>query len=275
MKHTFLYISLFFITLFCNAQNAEQWTFVEYPDMEKVAKWDENIRYIFTPSVDIKERNEVIKKTKEYINDNLKIIGESELKDSIEIIFVDDKKEMYEYTALHVSGTVFVSEKNLVFCVYGDRMPLKHELMHVISMLKWEPHNITWLSEGLATYSDPDFECNDYSLEERYVAFLQKDKLVPMDTLMSNFHQDILLAKDFDNNKNRIRYNQSAYLVQYMIDNYSIGKVKELWKGGMDKFEKIFGLKIEDMLIRIENKLNEKYPHPIDFDWDKFEQPCY
>lgn len=79
----------------------------------------------------------------------------------------------------------------------------------------------------------------------------------------------------FDNNKNRIRYNQSAYLVQYMLDNYGIGKVKELWQGGVEGFENIFGLKIEDMLINIESELNEKYPNPIDFDWDKFEQPCY
>lgn len=275
-KFDFCILFLLLFTLLCCDLPKEDWSSVEYSEMEhKTAKWDENIRYIFSSDVNVKDRNKVIEKSKKYIKDNLQILGESELKDSIEIIFVDDKKEMYKYTSLHVSGTVFDADKSLVFCVYDEnRMPLKHELMHIISTKKWGRDVIIWLSEGLATYADASFSCDNYSLEEKYVAFLQKDKLVPVDSLILNFHGNIF-TEDFNNNINKIRYYQSAYIVQYLIEEFGIHKIKELWLSDMSDFENIFGLRIENMLINIEKKLKEKYPEAIDFNWDQFDEPCF
>lgn len=273
-------ISIFLSLIFSCCSN-DGWHPVEYPEMEhKVSKWDKNIRYIFSTDISIEERNTTIAKSREYIKDNLWIIKESELKDSIEVIFVEDKEDMYNYTYLHVSGTVFLASdkvNNLVFCVYGTRHPLKHELMHIISLLKWGRYRgeFTWLSEGLATYADPMFECDNYSFEEKYTAFLQKGKLIPIDSLMADFHGNIF-AKDFDNNKNKLRYNQSAYMVQYMIENYGSEKIKALWQSeGMEYFEQIFGIKVEDMINNIERHLKAKYPNLIPFDWEEFQKKCY
>lgn len=275
-----LFITLLLVFICCS-QEKNRWTQTEYPMMEhKTSKWDENIRYTFSNRINIEDREKTIAKSKEYIEDNLRIIKESVLNDSIEIIFVDDKEEMYKYTYLHLSGTVFFlgsKTNNLVFCIYDNkRMPLKHELMHLVAGLKWGliDGDFSWFDEGLATYADSDWECDSYSFEEKYTAFMQDNKLVPMDSLITDFHGDIF-TKDFDNNINRIRYNQSAYMVQYMIENYGIEKIKELWQNGMHKFEDIFGVTIYTMVDDIEKKLREKYPEPIEFDWKKFEERCY
>lgn len=38
-----------------------------------------------------------------------------------------------------------------------------------------------------------------------------------------------------------ISYTQSAFISQFLIDNYGISKFKELWTGGYEKLNEIYG----------------------------------
>lgn len=279
-------IFIFFIQAysFCHAQN-DCWIPSWKPEMDNwVFKHDGDCRYYFHMQTDINVRDQIINRTKEYIKDNLKIINEPAFDDKIILMFVQDTEEMYKYAGVRVAGTIYTAEqtrdKHIVFCLFGNgkATPLKHELMHVVTIIKWGRIvgglTLAWLGEGLATYADPNILCDGYSFEERYVAFLQNNKLVKMDSLIMDFHGNHN-DENFDSKRLLISYNQSAYMVQYMIENYGIQKIKALWQNGMDDFERIFGLKMEDMINGIKRYLDAKYPNRIPFDWDKFQKKCY
>lgn len=278
MKHILILLITCSACILCYAQSNNSWQQAQEPMMEgKECKWDENIRYFFNADVKPEDRDTMISKCREYVKDNLAIIGEKELKDTIDIVFIRDRDEMYIHMCERIAGTVVSVEdegKNIVFCIYNEPAnPIKHELMHMAILCKWgkprRGHYLAWLSEGLATYSDPDSECDGYPFEEKYAVFLQNSRLASIDLLLNNF-------REVDNyTEIKIRYHQSAYMVQYMISNYGIGKVKKLWQSGMRNFEKIFGKKIEEMLVEIEDTLTEKYPSSIPFDWNRFEERCY
>ena len=65
-----------------------------------------------------------------------------------------------------------------------------------------------------------------------------------------------------------------AYIVGYLIDNYGMEKFKALWKEGMEDFEKIYAISLENCLQKINDKLYKKYPDPIDFNWEEFTKDC-
>lgn len=285
MKKTFpIFIFFLLAYSFCYAQN-DCWIQSWKPEMDNwVFKHDGNYRYYFDLQTEVKVRNQIIDRSKEYIKDNLKIINEPAFDDKIIFMFVRDLEEMYKYAGVRVAGTIYTAEqtrdKHTVFCLFenGNVTPLKHELMHLITAIKWGRIAgglpLAWLGEGLATYADPNVLCDGYSFEEKYIAFLQKNKLVKMDSLIIDFHGNPN-DENFDYKRLLISYNQSAYMVQYMIEKYGVEKVKDLWQSGMNDFERIFGLNIEDMISDIERQLKAKYPNPIPFDWDKFQKKCY
>lgn len=278
MKKILVCLMLLLPGLYCCSQTTNQWRQAEDSIFAgKVYKWEGNIKYYFNSDINLKDRNAMIRKCKRYIKDNLKLINESELKDDIHIIFIKDREEMYRYVFERMAGTVVSAAEageNMVFSVYANGInPVKHELMHIINICKWGEAaggtSLAWLSEGLATYCDPATECDGYSFEEKYVAFLQSGQLADIGTLLHNF-RDTETYREI-----KIRYNQSAYIVQYIVDNYGMNKVKELWQGGMRNFTKIFGIEMGDMLTDINDMLNDKYPSPIRFDWDRFEERCF
>lgn len=281
MRNVIVTIILTLVFYCCTNTNNYGWEKSQLPTMEdKLCKQVGNITYFFNSDISVDDRNAMIRKCKKDIKDNLKMINESELSDSVYIIFVRDRDEMYQLAHIRASGTVFTADfagKNMVFCIYKKDCPIKHELMHLVTLCKWNTRKtdipLTWLSEGLATYANPETECDGYSFEEKYAVFLQNKMLVSMDSLTENFHRS-LYTENPELKDIKIRYNQSAYIVQYLIENYSMNKIKELWQSGMDNFPKVYGKKIDDILLDIENELNAKYPNPIDFDWDRFRKRC-
>lgn len=274
MRNIVVAIMLILTTYCCSNSDNDAWEKAQLPRMEnKLFRQVGNITYFFNSDISVDDRNAMIEKCKKDIKDNLKMINESELSDSAYIIFVRDRDEMYKLASIRAIGTVFTADfagKNMVFCIYKKDCPIKHELMHLVTLCKWNIKNdisLVWLSEGLATYADP--ETDGYSFEEKYTVFLQNKMLVSMDSLTENFHRS-LYTENPDLKDIKIRYSQSAYIVQYLIDNYGMNKIKELWQSSMDDFPKIYGKKINHVVLDIENELNAKYPNSIDFDWDKF-----
>lgn len=269
----------------CFASQHEEWLSLSpilYPRFENmVSKMEGNIRYTIDPTRDIAERDYIIKKTKKDIVDNLEIIGSPEFNDFIHIVILEDTVGMKKYVGTS-GGTTIISDgmnreyfkEHYIFCIYkGDFFPLKHELMHAITLLQWGYafDNIEWLQEGIASFADPEaFSCDGHTYEERYVYFLQNNKLLDIDNLKT--FPDSSLSEKFIN---KIAYNQSAYLIEYLLKNYDPEKFKSLWKNGMNDFERIYKLTFDELTVKIKTELEKKYPKPIDFNEEGFNKSCY
>lgn len=237
-------------------------------------KQEGKIKYTFYSDVSMEERSLIMSLTNLYIEENLAILQESEFNDSIDIILVRNRNDMITHVGAPISGLTFTNvdefvKQKLIVCIGGDKNPFKHELMHMVSECKWgtpdDYQRFKWLQEGLATYADSKAECDNYSFEEKYIYFIQNEKLINGDSLVN----------EFDTQYPKVAYNQSAYIVKFLIDNYGIDCLKKLWTGTMDDFITIYGVSFDGMMKKIEAELKEKYPDLIKFDWNEFEKTCY
>lgn len=248
------------------------WTEPPYDALTgKVSKTEGNIRYTMDSIMTIEDRNKAINTVKQYINENLLLLDETDFNDSVHIVLTKDRDEMYKYIYERFQGYYMPKNydvtgipENMIFCIYGiPHDALKHELMHMLSRSKWgnmETNNgwSTWLDEGLAVFANPEsLNCDGRTLEERYTYFLQNNELLELDSLFSS-------SNIIYNNKRS--YTQAGYIVSYLVDNFGIKKLKTLWQSGMNDFEKIYGIRFEDIILQMHDKLKLKYPMPISID---------
>ena len=254
-------LTLIGISISCSNEpnNNEEWT-----KTIRVEKTIDNITYYFSSQVDITRRNAAIKECQNSIVENLKLIQETEFTNEMGIEFLESREEMLKYTGMGAQGMAF-PDRNTFFTLLKDKgSPIKHEMMHMITMYKWgtPPGTSTWMNEGLATYSGGT--CSDYSLSEVYKYFLQSKKVIPMDNLAQNFY----------GNTEMIAYTQSAFVCKFLIDNYGIEKFKLLWKNGFDKMQSIYGFNNEQLETSLAEYVNQKHPRDIEFDWEEFDKGC-
>lgn len=260
----------------CIDPQPDDWLPVFNPN--QIESWDKlvskdigNIKLIIDSSANY--RDEIISKTKKYILEHLSLLNEKEFENSIHITILQNKDDMEKIGGMRVggfflpNGSYGYEDVSFLYAIYAEEyQTLKHELMHAVSFQKWgrlDADNLRWLSEGLATFSHPEMEGDGHTLEERYTFFLQNDKLLEKDSL-------IMMPDIFDKIPIKIAYSQSGYIVQYILENYGINKLKQLWQSGMDDFEEIFGITFAQMINDINTKLKEKYPDPISFNWEGF-----
>lgn len=77
----------------------------DFPPIQSyVALNDDNLRFIVDSSMCIEMRNEAIAATKEYIKQGLKIIGESDLKDSVDVFFLQSRDDMEALWGSSIGG---------------------------------------------------------------------------------------------------------------------------------------------------------------------------
>lgn len=207
------------------------------------------------------------------IEANSKIINVPVFTEFTRIKFVDSKKEMLLYGDLFTKGgvtNIWTRSIHIMISNEGTKSeelvkaPIKHELMHMASMTAWgaPPQNNNWLNEGLATYAANN--CSGYNVAEIYRYFLEEKMLISIDSLTSNFYQE----------EEMIAYHQSAYIVEYLISNYGIEKLEELWKNGFSSFESIYGFSFSKMETDINKSIVETYPKPTDIDWKTLKEGC-
>lgn len=259
----FTYILLVLSIYSCTAQkkatNDENWTKIVTETITI-----KNITYFFPSEVEISRRNLAIEECQKSIEENLKLIEETEFNNKMDVEFLKSRKEMLKYGGMAAQGLAFPN-RAVFFTLLKDKgSPIKHEMMHMITMYKWgtPPETSTWMNEGLATYSGGT--CSKYSLEEIYKYFIQSNKLISMDKL----------SEDFYENPDMIAYTQSAFICKFLIDSYGITKFKELWKSGYEKLNEIYGFNSETLEKNLREYTNRKYPTNINFDWEEFNKGC-
>lgn len=282
LKYTMIkYIQILIVLLLLSNSTAvsqnNDWEQPLYSFLDgKVSKLDGNIRYTMDSMLHIDERNRAIDTIKQYIASNLSLIKEDDFEESVHIVLTRDRKEMAKYVGSKIIGAYIPMDnhvpENMLFCVYWKKHNvLKHEIMHMIVTSKWggiETNNgrAAWLEEGLAVYANPEAEnCDGYTIEERYAYLLQNDKLLDFDSLFTSSEADP---------NYKLSYSQSGYLVSFLIKNYGIAKLKELWQSDVQDFEKIYGTKFESLVSNMHHILSKKYVDPISFDIENFKRNC-
>ncbi len=234
-----------------------------WEDQCKSSKTVGNLRFTFPSEVSVNDRLHYIDRSLKCISECLALVEENVFADSIEVEFLRSRAEMAKYLGWPAAGMAYPDRKTM-FCIVADKTPIKHEWMHMITMLKWgEPSpSLTWMNEGLATYAD---HCSPYSNEEIYAYFIRSGKLISIEGLVHEFYkQDDVIS-----------YFQAAYLVEYLLGKYGVAKFRELWKGDITQFDKVYGRSLSELSKEIEGKLLKQYPAPMNFDWNLFEKGCY
>ena len=174
---------------------------------------------------------------------------------------------MHTLTGMSATGMAHPHIKTLfVVADSSERVkpPIKHELMHLMAMLKWGyPHfTSTWINEGLAAYAENN--CNGYSVAEVYRYFLHTDQLIPIDALVTAFYQQ----------PEMIAYHQSAYVVEYLLEFYSMKQFKRLWTEGFNNFEAIYEMSFPEMKKQWEANVIKKHPEVPTINWEVFKEGC-
>lgn len=270
MKHLIkvFFVFTFHSTLLGCLENKEQSEKNNWVRETKVSKLIENVNFVFPESgYAFDHREELIKRTFDAIEHNRKILKKGAFNDTIYVRVMASRDEMFKYTGTTASGNAYPywSTVNIVSKEDDVKPPIEHELMHLMAMLDWDyPKNSSsWINEGIATYAINN--CNGYTVAEIYRFLLADDKLISIEDFASDFYgQSELIA-----------YHQSGYIVQYLLEHYSIEQFQKLWIEGFAKFEEIYGLPYSEMQSDLQKEVLKKYPESPKIDWEKFSKGCY
>lgn len=275
LKYSFaILLSFIFVSCFQGPKWEKAFDSDFPPIQSYIALNDDNLRFIVDSSMCLEMRNEAINATKEYIKEGLKIIGESDLKDSVDVFFLQSRDDMNAVFGFSFGGFFqhadgqHVMKHNLVAVVGGNNSVIKHEVMHMVTGLKWQyiSGEMEWLTEGFSIFMSPETETcgKDITLEELYACLLQNDKLMPWNKVFE--------TEEMPDSK--ISHIQSGYVVEYLYNNFGIEKMKQLWFGDMSEFEAIYGISFDRLLERLNQDLLQKYTDSIDIDWELFNRKC-
>jgi hypothetical protein len=258
-KIIFILLSGFIVSCSNNSGINNEWS-----KIIRESKTIDNITYYFPSEIDINKRNAAIKECQISITQNLELINETDFTNEMDVEFVESRKKMLKYAGMEAQGLAFPNRNTFFTVLNDDGSPIKHEMMHMITMYKWgiPPATSTWMNEGLATYSSS--VCIEYTLSEIYKYLLQSEKLIAMNTLADNFY----------GNPEMVTYFQSAFICKYLIDNYGLEKFKLLWKNGLNELQSIYGFNKEQLEINLSEFVNKKHPTEIEFNWEKFNEGC-
>lgn len=212
-------------------------------------------------------KSDFVEQCFEAMQNNMQIIGLNDFTDTIQIRFLQSRNDMNLLTGRAATGIAQPHIKTLYVVADSSekvKPPIKHELMHLIAMLEWGyPHyTSTWINEGLATFAEDN--CNGYTVSQIYRYFIDTDKLIHVDSLATSFY----------NQSEMIGYHQSAYVVEYLLKNYSIKQFKRLWTEGFDSFESIYSIDFQEMKTELERFVLQKHPKNPEIDWEIFKEGC-
>lgn len=265
---TIIFLSSF-LTLNGCAEKREKAESIENDGWTKdtqVLKKIKNVNFTFPANgFAFDKKEQYVKECFDAIKENSEMIDLAAFKDTIYIRFLRSREESEIYTGQKSSGSAWPHIKTLyVVANESQNPPIKHELMHLISMLQWGYENPTsnWVNEGLGTFAGNN--CNGYNVAQIYRYLMETNKLIPIESLTSDFY----------NQPDMIGYHQSAYMVEYLLTNYSIEQLKKLWTEGFEKFEEIYGVPFSEIKTDLEKVVLEKYPTAPEIDWEEFNKGC-
>lgn len=165
----------------------------------------------------------------------LKFIGGKDEKASF-VFLVDSRKRMRELTGDEVNG-LSIADKRAVFMVLNSEMRgiPNHEFFHLYAYRFWKRPKETFVSEGMAVYSDDKWHSQEL---HPLVSFLKaKGKLIPIRQLVENFRKQ----------NDLISYPQAGSFMKFLSEKYGKDKVTAVWKSGEKVFAKAYGKNVDEL----------------------------
>lgn len=244
----------------------------EWEDKAQVSKQMDNFYFTFPASgYAYENRDRLVEECLEAFKQNCALIHDPSYTEFTKIHFVKSENEVLLHANIHVKNMADIQTRSIYMVVSDEEMetkktkspPIVHEVMHMVSMTEWgiPPSTNNWLNEGLATYAQNN--CSGYTVAELYRYFLEKDMLIPIDSLTNHF----------PNTEEMVSYHQSACIVEYLISTYGITKFEDFWKGGFQSFESIYGVSFAQMQAALHKQLFDLYPVSPTINWETI-QTC-
>lgn len=212
-------------------------------------------------------RQQLIQACLDGVPEDLRILHLAAFTDSFTIRFLDTRQEMKRYTGYPSGGVALPQPYMIIYYVVNQEEqgpPIKHELMHLITLVDWggpDPTSV-WMNEGLAAYSQNS--CNGYTDEQIYRYLAVHNLLLPMDSMEHQFYHT----------PEMIGYHQGGWMVGYLLKRYGVEKVKDLWQHGVDDSVRIFGVAFSQVEMELKEAAARDIPVAPDIDWKSFMVGC-
>ena len=257
-----------FVLMACSEQKISGLEEDGWTTESQVLKTIENINFNFPASgYAFDNKSDFVDECFDALQSNLQLLKLDEFTDTIQIRFLSSREDMSLLTGRKATGIAY-PHLNTLYVVADStenvKPPIKHELLHLIAMLKWGyPHySSTWINEGFATYAENN--CNGFNVAEIYRYFMETEQVIHIDSLTQDFYKQ----------PEMVSYHQSAYVAEYLHANYSIDQFKRLWTEGYNNFEAIYGIDFQEVKTKLEKSVVNKYPKAPKVDWETFKEGC-
>lgn len=208
-----------------------------------ISKSSVNFNYYFEPGTPAERDYERISERMEKSHASLeKLLGGS-FGEKTESFIVDSRARMKQLIGEEGNGFAFGSvnpatskTEYVTAMVYSDTIKAvgAHETCHALAHLLWGKPRGLWLDEGLAVYSDDQW--NGLPLHPVAKVLLDKGHLLPIGDLLD----DNWIKKYPD----MVTYPELGSFVKFLYEKYGLDAVKNLWQHGAKNAESAFGKNI-------------------------------
>ena len=171
---------------------------------------------------------------------NLQLLGSSTYpRLPMYLVFVNTRPEMTRLVGQPAGGYAEPAEDSAFFVASpSGSVPLKHELMHVLSFGVWgqptQPE--AWVVEGLGTLAPGS--CGPYSFHQMAAALADEGRLVPLDTLLQYTYEDT---------DDVVIYAESASFLAFAYERHGPTAIEEIWRRGLARMAAEIGTTPADL----------------------------
>jgi hypothetical protein len=172
----------------------------------------------------------------------------AEYPDLLHLVYVEGREDVANLTGSPATGYSYFNDHAVVVVVNEDwRAFERHELTHTVTLGTWTDPAGPAVVEGLATYVDGD--CGGYENGRIARTFLDKELLVPLETL----------AQDFRGQNDLIAYLQAGSMIEFVVESGGPDLVNLLWDQGLHASPTLLGMAPEAFQQGFEDWIRSKY----------------
>lgn len=180
---------------------------------------------------------DVIKSDFEKIrNKIIRFLGESNFVDTANIIILDTKEKVKNILGFEAQGFA-IPEDDMAFFLSSTEYTLatKHELTHYYAFKIWGRPVDNWFSEGLAVYYDNKW--NGQQIDSLSKRLKDSHSLFKLSFLITRFYSL----------NSMIAYPQIGSFTSFLLSEYGLLKLRELWTKGFAEIRGIYGKSLKEM----------------------------
>jgi hypothetical protein len=160
-------------------------------------------------------------------NTILQMVGAQGYEPRVYTFFVKSRKELKRLIGFYGDGRSRPTQHATFYVIDGPRT-LAHEMAHEILSNLWGAAQ-PWVEEGMAVYTT-EFPILDGDVRAYYSAH----QLLPLAKLVNPEWESAMYSAD-------ITYTELGSFLKYLDTKYGIKKVEQVWRGGSQSIEQVYG----------------------------------